>query len=193
MDKITEIFRKLLGREPTEQEKSEITGAVTPSAATPPASTTPPAATPPAATPPVQTIQGVMGDSAIMQEMQEIRKANTALLEKLNAEDAARKAANDAAVAQAEANRKAAIEAKITEAKAKGIIPPDNKDTEANWRNLLNANFDSGVAVLMGSTPISAGTPPAGNGQQNAGGGTGTPKPYSEVQKAAEAVLAPKK
>lgn len=39
----------------------------------------------------MQTLQGVMGDSAIMQEMQEIKKTNTALLEKLNAEEAARK------------------------------------------------------------------------------------------------------
>jgi len=190
MDKITEIFRKLLGREPTEQEKSEINGAVTPPAGT---GRDLSLQSPPAATPPVQTIQGVMGDSAIMQEMQEIKKTNTALLEKLNAEGAARQKADEMALAKAEANRKAAIDTKIAEAKAKGIIPPDNKDAEANWRNLLDVNFDSGVAVLMASTPINAGTPPAGNGQQNTGGETGTPKPYSEVQKAAEAVLAPKK
>ena len=179
----------LLKREPTEQELKEGLALVMPPAATPPASTTPPAATPP-----VQTIQGVMGDSAIMQEMQEIKKTNTALLEKLNAEDAARKKADEMALAKAEADRKAAVEAKITEAKAKGIIPPDNKDAEANWRNLLNANFDSGVAVLMATVPISAGTPPTGNGQQGTGAtNVGTPKPYAEVQKMAEAVLAPKK
>lgn len=183
----------LLKREPTEQELKEGSELVVPSAATGTGRDLS-LQSPPAATPPVQTIQGVMGDSAIMQEMQEIKKTNTALLEKLNAEDAARKKADEMALAQAEANRKAAVEAKIAEAKTKGIIPPDNKDAEANWRNLLNANFDSGVAVLMASTPISAGNPPAGNGQQSSGTATGsTQKPYAEIRQAAEAVLAPKK
>lgn len=174
----------LLKREPTEQELKEGSELVVPPAATPPAPTTPPAATPP-----VQTMQGVMGDSAIMQEMQEIKKTNTALLEKLNAEGAARQKADEMALAKAEANRKAAVEAKITEAKAKGIIPPDNKDAEANWRSLLDANFDSGVAVLMASTPINAGTPPAGDGQQNTGAtnvGTKTLTPLEAALAGAE-------
>ena len=186
---LKEWLTSLLKREPTEQELKEGSELVVPPSATPP---TPP--TPPAATPPTQTIQGVMGDSAIMQEMQEIKKTNTALLEKLNAEGAARQKADEMALAKAESNRKAAVEAKITEAKAKGIIPPDNKDAEANWRNLLDANFDSGAAVLMATAPITAGSPPAGNSQQNTGAtNVGTQKPYAEIRQAAEAVLAPKK
>ncbi len=175
MDELIKWVNKILGRELTEQEKSEV-----------------PKIPAPASTPTDLKITASASNSDIEKlqaTIQEQVKVNIALLEKLNAQEAAQKKADETTLAKAESDRKAAIDTKIAEAKAKGIIPPDNKLIEDSWRDVLNTNYNNGTKLLDTQAPINAGTPPAGNTQPNTGATnvvTKTPTPLEAAFAGAE-------
>lgn len=176
-----EWLKNLLGREPTEQEELDGKKLVLPPTDTPPTNTS------------VTTSATATLSDAVMQEMAEIRKTNVALLEKLNAEQKAREEQTRQLTEKAEAEHKAKIADTLKLAREKGIIPAENAEKAKEWETILEANFEVGSKALMGSSPITAGSPPASNQQNATGQVTNPAQAIQDIRQQAEAALSPKR
>lgn len=168
-----DFLKKILNREPTEQEISEGEKELTGGAAPPIEPIVPPT-------------QPTGIDKALIERMERMEKTTSALLTKLEAAEKRADESEQKLVEQAKIDLQTKIQETIKEAKEKKLLPADNKELEEKWTKTLNADFENGKSLLMANPPINAGNPPAGDAGNGKGTQSGEPaNNYQSIRQAA--------
>ncbi len=169
-------LKKLLGRDLTPEEETQIKAEIEtkPAPAPAPSSTPTPSPSPTPSPAPTDSVE------AMKNQLADVRKM-------LEEEREARLAAERASADQATADKTAKILQKLEEYKKNGLIPPDNKEREAHFKSLLEMDFENATKTLDPFAPKPTDTKP---NQTPAPAPTGSAKSdYASLRESALAVF----